>query len=117
MARKDDYSLVYDQASKEGFRWIAPTEAPAIDAKGDIMVGTGDDNMARLPVGPTGSVMVADPSHTTGIRWDQDINISAGTLDLGGKSLAGVAEPTSATDVATKNYVDLSAAALAIALG
>lgn len=117
MARKDNYSLVYDQAAKEGYRWISPTEDPAIDAKGDIMVGTHDDNMARLPIGPTGSVMVADPTHTTGIRWDQDINISEGTLDLGGKSLAGVAEPTLATDVATKNYVDLSAAALAIALG
>lgn len=117
MARKNNYSLVYDQASKEGFRWISPTEEPAIDAKGDIMVGTGDDAMARLPIGPTGSIIVADPSHTTGVRWDQDVTVSGSTFDLGGKSLAGVSEPTAATDVATKNYVDLSAAALAIALG
>lgn len=117
MARKNDYSLVYDQASKEGYRWISPTEEPAIDAKGDVMVGTHDNNMARLPIGPTGSIMVADPTHTTGIRWDQDITVSGSTLDLGGKNLAGVAEPVIATDVATKNYVDLSAAALAIALG
>lgn len=117
MVVRNDYSLVYDMGSKEGFRWISPEEEPAVDAKGDLMVGTHDDNSARLPVGGDGSILVADSTHTTGVRWDQNIEITSDRFDVGGKSLAGVGEPSLPGDVSTKNYVDITAAALAIALG
>jgi len=117
MAVENDYSLVFDKGSKEGYRWISPTEAPSIDAKGDLMVGTHDDNMARLPVGPNGSILVADSSHTTGIRWDSSVEVTTEAFNFGGKALGGIGEPVQPSDVSTKNYVDLTAAALAIALG
>jgi len=117
MTVKNDYSLVFDKESKEGFRWISPTEDPGIDAKGDLMVGTHDDNMARLPVGSNGSLLVADSSHTTGMRWDSSVEVTASTFDFGGKALGGINDPVQPSDVSTKNYVDLTAAALAIALG
>lgn len=117
MTVQNDYSLVFDKASKEGFRWISPTEEPAVDAKGDLMVGTSDDNMGVLSVGPNGSLLVADTSHTTGMRWDSSVEVTESTFDFGGKALGGIGEPVQPSDVSTKNYVDLTAAALAIALG
>jgi hypothetical protein len=39
------------------------------DAKGDLALGTGADAAARLAVGTTGTVLVADSAETTGARW------------------------------------------------
>jgi hypothetical protein len=41
-----------------------------IDAKGDIVVGTAADAVARLGVGPEGSVLIADPTSPTGLAWE-----------------------------------------------
>lgn len=43
--------------------------AASIDAAGDLIVGAGPDTYARLPIGPSGSVLVADPSQSVGVRW------------------------------------------------
>jgi hypothetical protein len=40
------------------------------DAKGDLAVGTGSDTAARVPVGPTGQVLIADPSAGAGLTWE-----------------------------------------------
>lgn len=40
-----------------------------VDAKGDLIVGTANDTVARLPIGAAGTIPTADPSQTTGIRW------------------------------------------------
>lgn len=41
-----------------------------INAKGDLIIGTGDNSVARLPAGTTGYVLVSDPSATNGVKWD-----------------------------------------------
>jgi hypothetical protein len=62
------------------------------DAKGDLLVGTADDTVARLPVGANGYVLVADSAETPGIKWaapsTADITaVTAGTgLSGGGTS-------------------------------
>jgi hypothetical protein len=117
MTVRNDYSLVYDKESKEGFRWISPQEMPGVDAKGDIMVGTADDNAVNLPIGPDGSILIANSVHTSGMSWDSNIEITDERFDIGGKALAGVGDPSQPGDVSTKFYVDTTAAALAIALG
>lgn len=43
----------------------------AIDAKGDMIIGTAADNYTRLPVGSDGSIVVADSTSPTGVRWAQ----------------------------------------------
>jgi hypothetical protein len=43
--------------------------ADVIDAKGDLLVGTADNTLDRLPVGTDQQVLVADSSQTTGVRW------------------------------------------------
>ena len=49
---------------------ITNSMATAIDAKGDLIVGTGADTFARLAVSPTnGHTLVADSAETTGLKW------------------------------------------------
>lgn len=40
-----------------------------VDAKGDLLGGTGDDTMARLPVGTDDYVLTADAAEATGMKW------------------------------------------------
>jgi len=48
---------------------ITNSMATAIDAKGDLVVGTGADTFARLAVGTNGHTLVADSAETTGLKW------------------------------------------------
>ena len=48
---------------------ITNSMATAIDAKGDLVVGTGADTFARLAVGTNGHTLVADSVETTGLKW------------------------------------------------
>jgi hypothetical protein len=44
--------------------------ASTIDAKGDLLVGTAADTVARLPVGTTdGHVLTVDSNETAGVKW------------------------------------------------
>jgi hypothetical protein len=46
-----------------------------VDVKGDILVATGDNVIARVGVGADGQVLLADSSQTTGVRWGDDDRI------------------------------------------
>jgi hypothetical protein len=49
---------------------ITNSMATAIDAKGDLIVGTGADTFARLAVSATnGHTLVADSAQATGLKW------------------------------------------------
>lgn len=48
---------------------ITNSMATAIDAKGDLIGGTGADAFARLAVGTNNSVLTADSSTATGLAW------------------------------------------------
>ena len=48
---------------------ITNTVATAIDAKGDLIVGTGADTFSRLAVGTNNYTLVADSSQATGLKW------------------------------------------------
>ena len=48
---------------------ITNSMATAIDAKGDLIVGTGSDTFSRLAVGTNGHTLVADSSTSTGLKW------------------------------------------------
>lgn len=43
--------------------------ATKIDAKGDLIIGTGADTYDRLAVGTNGHVLTADSTTTTGTKW------------------------------------------------
>lgn len=40
-----------------------------INAKGDLLVGTADDTVDRLPVGTNGYLLTADSAEVSGIKW------------------------------------------------
>lgn len=48
---------------------ITNSMATAIDAKGDLIGGTGADTFARLAVGTNGTVLTADSTEATGMKW------------------------------------------------
>jgi hypothetical protein len=48
---------------------ITNSMATAIDAKGDLIVGTGADTFSKLTVGANGTTLVADSAEATGVKW------------------------------------------------
>jgi hypothetical protein len=42
-----------------------------ITAKGDLIAGTASEAVAKLGVGPEGSVLIADPTSPTGLAWGE----------------------------------------------
>ena len=48
---------------------ITNSMATAIDAKGDLIVGTGADAFSRLAVGSNGQILTADSTAATGVKW------------------------------------------------
>ena len=48
---------------------VTNSMATAIDAKGDLIGGTGADTFARLAVGANDTVLTADSTATTGLKW------------------------------------------------
>lgn len=84
---------------------ITNSMATAIDAKGDLVAGTGADAFARLAVGTNGQVLTADSAETTGLKWAAAAGGGAFTLiNTGGSSLTGASVtvssiPTTYTDL------------------
>lgn len=60
---RENYRYVDDELEKK----IPKT---LIDAKGDLIAGSGNDNPQRFPVGPNRRVLIADSSTSHGMRWD-----------------------------------------------
>jgi hypothetical protein len=48
---------------------ITNSMATAIDAKGDLIAGTGADAFSRLAVGTNNQVLTADSAQATGMKW------------------------------------------------
>jgi hypothetical protein len=48
---------------------ITNSMATAIDAKGDLIAGTGADAFSRLAVGANNTVLTADSAEATGLKW------------------------------------------------
>ena len=48
---------------------VTNSMATAIDAKGDLIAGTGSDAFARLAIGSNGQVLTADSGESTGMKW------------------------------------------------
>lgn len=48
---------------------VTNSMATAIDAKGDLIAGTGADTFSRLAVGANDTILTADSSTATGLKW------------------------------------------------
>jgi hypothetical protein len=65
---------------------VTNSMATAIDAKGDLIVGTGSDTFVRQAVGTDGQILVADSAQADGLKWADNtspynisIKVPAGT--------------------------------------
>lgn len=79
------------------FAWVAQDDSNAIqnaimDAKGDIIGATAADTPARLAVGANNTVLTADSSTATGLKW-------ATPASSGGMTLLATSTFTSASSV------------------
>ena len=78
---------------------ITNSMATAIDAKGDLIVGTGADTFSKLSAGTNGYLLTADSAEATGLKWAA----AAG----GGKVLQVVyGSSTTSTTVSGTTYAD-----------
>ena len=73
----DGQFLQADSSSSTGLSWGSVSTAgllstTVIDAKGDLLVGTANDTVARRAVGTNGQLLIADSGQSTGLRWGND---------------------------------------------
>jgi hypothetical protein len=75
---------------------ITNSMATTIDAKGDLVPGTGADTFARLAVGANDTVLTADSTTATGLKWAAPSTGSEtwSLLNAGGTALTGAATIT-----------------------
>jgi hypothetical protein len=86
---------------------VTNSMATAIDAKGDLIVGTGADAFARLAVGATnGHVLTVDSAEATGLKYAAPAGGLTWTAqNAGGTSLSGSA--TTISGISNKDYIQV----------
>jgi hypothetical protein len=60
-----------------------------VDAKGDIIAATAADTVSRLAVGANDTVLTADSSTATGLKWAAPVSGGMTLLNSGGTTLSG----------------------------
>lgn len=95
----------------------AGIQASIVDAKGDLIVGTGADTVARKPVGTNGHAFFANSVDATGVEWRQIANTDVSGLGtLSTKSTVATADITDAA-VTYAKLQDVAAASRLLGRG
>jgi hypothetical protein len=82
---------------------VTNSMATAIDAKGDLIGGTGADTFSRLAVGANGTVLTADSAQATGLKW---ATVSSGSLVLIGTTTISGSGAFNINSVFSSTYDD-----------
>jgi hypothetical protein len=80
---------------------ITNTVATAIDAKGDLVVGTGADTFSRLAVGTNTYILTADSAEATGLKWAAPAGGGGKVLQVLQDTQVGIVSSTSTTFATT----------------
>lgn len=62
-------TLLDDADAAAALATLGAVALSLVDAKGDLLVGSAADTLARLAVGSNGQVLTADSGETTGVKW------------------------------------------------
>jgi hypothetical protein len=87
----------------EGNTAIQPT---IVDAKGDLIVATAADTVSRIAVGANDTVLTADSSTSTGVKWATPAAGGMTLINTGGTTLTG-ASVTISSIPGTYKYLKL----------
>lgn len=83
---------------------VTNSMATAIDAKGDLIAGTGADTFSRLAIGTDNQVLTADSTAATGMKWATASGGGGGMTLLSTTSLSG---STTTISSISQSYKDL----------
>jgi hypothetical protein len=83
---------------------ITNSMATAIDAKGDLIVGTGADTFSKLTAGTNTYVLTADSAEATGLKWAAPAS-GGGFTSLASGSLSSTSTVVSITTTGYKQLV------------
>ena len=91
---------------------VTNSMATAIDAKGDLVAGTGADAFSRLAVGANDTILTADSTAATGLKWAA---ASAATqnyalINSGGTALTGSGTTTISFSGKNQLFIKITAA-------
>jgi hypothetical protein len=86
------------------FTWTAVDPLVILDAKGDLITATAADTPARLAVGANGTVLTADSTESTGLKW---VAASSGAMTLISSNTLGTATSTITFDSIPGTYTHL----------
>lgn len=83
LAKASNTDLDFTWSNDSG---ISPT---IVDAKGDLIAATAADTVARLAVGANNTVLTADSSTSTGLKWATPTSGGMTLINTGGTTLSG----------------------------
>ncbi len=89
---------------------ITNSMATAIDAKGDLVAGTGADTFSRLAVGANNTVLTADSAQATGLKWATVsgggmTSIATGSLTGSSISISGISGSYNNLELIIRGFV------------
>lgn len=83
---------------------VTNSMATAIDAKGDLVAGTGADAFSRLGVGANNTVLTADSAEATGLKWaTPSVSGTSWTLLNAGGTALTAAQTITVSGISSKN--------------
>jgi len=91
--------------------------AGTIDAKGDLLVGSADDAVARLAVGTNNYILTADSSATNGIKWaaPQAVGVFGTSIEFEGATTDSYQTTLAVTDPTADRTITLKDASGTVA--
>lgn len=78
---------------------VTNSMATAIDAKGDLIVGTGADTFTRVGVGTNGQILTADSAEASGVKWAAAAGGGGMTVLASGNMPTGSSAPLDLTSI------------------
>ena len=92
--------------------------AGVVDAKGDLIVGSADDAVARLGVGTNGQVLTANSSATYGVEWSAPaaVGVFGSSIEFEGATADGFETALAVTDPTADRTITLPDATGTVAL-